>query len=91
MDEIENMEVGAWNLETEEWGDENDPTSDWSLANTHATFSHKDSCEFIFWLGKGEMHIERLKDLKELGFSSEFVERCKYASEQGFNYINFYS
>lgn len=83
---FEDMKVRAWKLTPEEWGDENDPKSDWSLANLHATFSHKDACEFIF-------HVAELdwQPLKEKGFSGKFIQRCIDASNAGYHYVCFYT
>lgn len=69
------------------WGDETSKESDWSLCNAFATFTHKDSCEFIFYIGCEQT----LEDLKQRGFSKEFLKHCHEAAAISCNYILFYN
>ncbi len=52
MNIIKDMNICQTNFDN--WGDENSPTSNWSLANKYATYSHKEDCEFIFYIGTHE-------------------------------------
>lgn len=60
---------------------------DWDLAQEHATFSHKDACEFMFYIADEES----IDNLKSEGFSEELVKVCDHARKSGYNYICLYS
>lgn len=87
------MEVAEFELEPEEWGDESDPRSDWSLANQFATFQHTDACEFIFYIGKSDNDggFDAVETLEAQGFSKEFLERCKRVQKAGYKYVCFHT
>lgn len=90
MNPIERMDIAE--IEYTYWGDETDTFSDWSLMNKHATFSHKDACEFIFWIGDpsdNECKTNRLEELKQLEFSSHFLIACYEAQKLGYRYLCF--
>lgn len=83
---ITDMRVGQFNLlEFEREG------RDWQLAHEHATFSHREACEFIFYLGADLIkHLRTMAEYKELGFSRNFLSACAEAYEKGFTYVCFY-
>ena len=88
MNKIRNMSVGQIYMNPEDWGDENDPTSDWCLVQTVSCFSHdKDACEFIVCVTEDDY----LNTFKEAGLSDNIVNICKRAKDQGFSYLCFYS
>lgn len=68
------------------WGDENSPDSTWSLCNIHATFSHKDACEFIFHLPSGYR-----EHYKALGFNDDFIDILTDAYTYHYKYVCIYS
>lgn len=88
---MENMEVGAVEFANGFTSPEGE-SKDWHLANLHATFSHKEACEFIFWVGSDEESRQRrLEELKELGFSSDFLGEIEAAQKLDFKYLCFYA
>lgn len=90
---IEPMKIGQVNYE-EFWGDENDPSSDWSQIQHYATFGHKDddACEFIIHLGNvDDGSREEILKAFEIVFSSVFMDCCHQASEAGYKYLCFYA
>lgn len=84
---MKNMKVAMVELNETDWGDESDPTSNWSLFNMHASFSHRDACEFILYIG--EWHIPLI--WSELGFTLEILTLMIEAKNKGYNYICFYN
>ncbi len=91
MLEITNMDIGQ--VEYEGFADGKDGSHDWELALIHATYRHKDACEFIFYLGsEGEnTYLEYFEKYKALGFSSTFLDYIAEAQLLKFNYLNFYA
>lgn len=93
-EEIQEMSVGQINY-TDFFGDEDDPTSDWSLANEHATFKHTGACEFIFYVGDKDddedAHQFYIDKFEKAGFSETFIKVVKEGQSDGFNYLNFYA
>lgn len=83
---IDNMMVAMVDY-TDEWGDENDPASDWSQIQHYCCFSHKEACEFILHLGDDDETIKAY----EVVLSEAMVEYCRQAQAQGYKYICFYS
>lgn len=68
------------------FGDMHHPDSDWGLLNDHATFSHKEACEFILYT---EYEDTWYKDT--VGFSDKLRELVNQAKNEGFKYICFYA
>lgn len=60
---------------------------DWRLAMEHATFQHKEDCQFLFFVSQ-EWAIA---EYKNLGFSKRFIAECEIAHKAGFQYVNFTS
>lgn len=97
LSDIKRMSVGQIDF-SEEFGKSEDiGFGDWYLAQTFATFSHKEACEFIFHVGayeKDEEGVESnffIDELKSNGFSDDFLNYCIEASRDGFKYLCFYS
>lgn len=59
---------------------------DWQLSLKYATFSHKEACEFIFYIG----NKNSLSTLEANGFSKQFLEVCREVKQKGFKYILMY-
>lgn len=78
-------QLGILNLEL--WGDLEDPKSNWSLAQKHACFSHREFCEFIFYVGD----TDHLEEYQKAGFSTSFTDLFKHAHNLGYKYICIYS
>lgn len=76
---------------SDEWGDTNDPESDWrKLMSGAATFAHTGACEFIVYLGSREH--DTLTDLEvKWRMSKEFMEYCRIARRAGFKYACFHN
>lgn len=98
---MENMKVAQCELPLENWGDESDPTSNWSLLNKYAAFSHREACEFILYVGSDEYigsaredvatDSEHIQMYEEMGFTKEVLGPCRNARKQGYKYICFWS
>jgi hypothetical protein len=69
-------------VEYHNWGDVDDPTSDWSILNKKATFSHKDACEFILWTGH---------NWRSEGCSKALADIVKDAAIANYSYICIYA
>lgn len=57
--------------------------ADWNLSVKHATFSHREACEFIFWIGDDDS----IQDWTKKGFSKTFLKVCNEAKAKGFRYL----
>jgi hypothetical protein len=89
---MEDMKVGQVNFDHGFTSDTEGETEDWRLANLHATFSHKEACEFIFWVGNTPEDREKVKGTyKVLGFSEEFLTEIALAQTLDFTYLCFYA
>lgn len=66
-----------------------DEGSDWALLNAHATFSHKEACEFILYVGSEPETLVEL--LEHFGYSKVLIDYCKAAQSLGFKYVCFYA
>lgn len=84
---ITDMRTAQYEMSTEQWGNESDPASNWALANNLATFSHTDSCKFIFYVGS----TEQIKHWATSGFSLEVIALFQQAHEANYAYICLYS
>lgn len=71
-------------VEYDNWGDESNPKSDWYLMNKHATFAHRNACEFIFYIH------DQLPDFFA-DMSDTFKKYYLEAKESGYKYILFYA
>lgn len=76
---------GEVEIDTEEWGNEHDPESDFNLAIKYASYASSDSCDFMFWLGSEILFSE------STGFSEKFCTLFKEAKKQGYEYLLIYS
>lgn len=77
---------------TEYFNEEDKLAGDWALCNKYATFSHKDACEFIFWIGSDRAaRLNRYSELAALGFSLNFLTAVKAAQARNFVYLTFYA
>jgi hypothetical protein len=72
--------------QTEILGAEDHPDSDWSLLLNHATFNHKEACEFILYT---EYEDTWYKDT--VGFSDKLREIINEAKNQGYKYVCIYA
>jgi hypothetical protein len=92
-------------IDYDNWGDENDPTSDWNLLQkksydklthrmtpspTAATMIHTEACEFILWIGSEEYN-NRIWELRKAGYSRELIKLAIQARRQGFYYLWLYA
>ena len=90
---FENMKVASYNYDN--WGDEDDPKSDWSILNAGnpdkndmgiAVFSHKEACEFIIYVnGNNWDHW------KTLGYSDKLIKLARTAKAHGYFYLCLYA
>jgi len=87
MIHVENMRVAQIGIDSHEWGDEDDPKSDWRIVQEICCFSHREACEFILPVGEDDY----IKTFKEAGLSEKFLKWCKEAQDEGYSYICFYS
>lgn len=69
------------------WGDEENPASDWCLLNAHASFSHREACEFILYVGCSDS-LDALIDLK---YSDLLINLAHLAYAEGYKYLCLYS
>ena len=83
---MEDMKVLMHYPDEDDWGDEQSEESNWWLATQHSTFSHRDACEFIFYVGDA-FHLTRYSDL---GFNEAFLSPMRQAREMQYKYICFY-
>lgn len=60
--------------------------SDLILASDNATFTHKEACEYIFYIGS----VEAIEDLYSKNFSNTFLLHCTSAKSTVYKYICFY-
>jgi hypothetical protein len=76
-----------------DFGDLDKPISDWRLSLEYATFTHKEACEFIFFVGSEEKdtHEFLMRDYEAKGFSQEFLAECRKAWNWGYKYICLYA
>ena len=81
--EFGNMRVASYNYEN--WGEDDDPKSDWSLLNKMAVFRHVDECEFILYVDG-----DNWDHWKEAGYSDELIGLTKAAKDQGYKYLCLY-
>jgi len=66
--------------------------TDWRLSLEHATFIHKEACEFIFYVGVDkDSYDAMIKKYAELGFSEDFIKACKKAYTLHYNYTCLYA
>ena len=78
------------------WGDDDiNSDSDWALCMKHATFLHKEECEFIFYIGSDDegcnYREDTLEEYTRLGFSEEFLQLVKDAQAQKYVYLLIYN
>lgn len=80
-------------VQYDNWGEEHDPKSDWSLSKKYADFYHRiGTHEFIFYI-EGSDNICSdffLQEYKEQGFSETFLSVCKEAQRRGYRYVCLY-
>lgn len=84
---MEDMKIAQ--IHYENWGEENDLKSDWNIIQELACFSHKDSCDFILYIGMD--NGEDLERFSTAGLSGEAWEYCRKAKQEGYKYICFYA
>jgi len=84
---MDDMQVAMYKTDEEEWGNIEESSSNWSLCMDHATFQHKDSCEFIFYIGD----IHAIEYYENLGFTESFLAQMKKAKQLQYAYICFYN
>ena len=60
-----------------------DESVNWQYCMCHATFVHKEACEFIIHSGDYEFVTSRCREMKEFGCTEDFIKAYKHAAEQG--------
>lgn len=86
------MKIAQYSFEQEDWGSEDDPKSDWNLAQIFNTYSHTTECEFIFAIGYDKASREfELDKYKQAGFSENFLNIIKTAQALDYDYICIYT
>lgn len=91
---IKPMNAAEVSLNGDEWGDNDDPESDWTIAHSSATFVHSDACEFIFYIGDKNFEGSQkssLEFLKDAGHSEHFLAYFKAAQQAGYKWLNLYT
>lgn len=82
---MENMKVA--NVEFDNWGEDDDPTSNWNKFMTSNTFAHSESCEFILYCGD-ELAIQNWAYCL---FSEDVINILKEAKAAGYKYVCFHT
>ena len=62
-------------------------SKDWKLCNRHASFSHKEASEFIFYVGEPQS----MQAYKDHGFSERFLKVLRSARRNKFKYVCVYA
>lgn len=68
-----------------------DESVNWQYCMCHATFSHKEACEFIIHSGDAEFVNHRSEEMKEFGCTKDFIDAYRKAAKQGAIRILFYA
>jgi hypothetical protein len=68
-----------------------DDNVNWQYCRAHATFSHREACEFIIHCGEPSYWKERIKQMKEYGCTKDFIEEYEKAAEAGAVRVLFYA
>lgn len=79
---MKNFNCAEITLTLEQWGDENDPYSNWTLIKDAACFTHNYACEFIIHVGSDEFRHDHF-------LNYEIKKLCLEAFTLGFNYVCF--
>lgn len=82
---FEDMKVT--NVEFNNWGDENNPESNWVKFLNNNTFTHSDACEFILYCGDDVA----IKQWDGCLFSKDVIQILKEAKAAGFKYVCFHT
>jgi ABC-type sulfate transport system substrate-binding protein len=82
---MEDMKVA--NVEFDNWGDEDDPESNWNKFLTDNTFSHSEACEFILYCGDDQA----IANWDGCLFSEDVINILKEAKAAGFKYVCFHT
>jgi hypothetical protein len=80
---MENMSIAIIDS-FDNWGEEGDENSNWSLLQSEACFVHQNDCAFIVQV----MEID-VKNLKKQGFTPDVIKAMKDAQKAGFSYLCF--
>lgn len=62
----------------------------WKYCMEHATFVHKDACEFIIHCGDGEFTNNTAERMMNYGCTKEFIAAYKLAAASGAVRVMFY-
>lgn len=84
MKTLDDMQVAQ--VEYSDWGKAHDLTSDWNLATHHASFSHREHCVWIFYIG----YEGKIQEYATAGFSSTFLNLCRLTASENFKYLCIY-
>lgn len=69
-----------------------DENVNWKYCMNHATFTHKEACEFIFSIAEEDEYFELdVTNMKEQGCTSAFINSLKQARSHGAKYVLFYA
>lgn len=68
--------------------DEEDPNWHWCLA--HATFTHRDACEFVLHIGSDSYWQRQADEMRSGGCTAEFVDAYLTAKNAGAVRVIFY-
>jgi hypothetical protein len=68
-----------------------DENVNWRFCMEHATFTHKDACEFIIHCGDSEFVTNVIEGMKVFGCTKEFIAAYKLAADSGAVRVLFYA
>lgn len=55
----------------------------WQYCMQHATFSHKEACEFIIHIGDDEFIANCIQEMQEFGCTEDFIRAYREAKATG--------
>jgi hypothetical protein len=72
--------------------DFNDDDTNWQYCRDNATFSHRESCEFILhtFLGEDEYFESNINEMKSLGCTEDFIKTYRDARLCGASRVLFW-
>ena len=68
-----------------------DESVNWKYCMCHATFSHKEACEFIIHSGDNDFVEHKVEEMKEFGCTEDFINAYKMAAASGAIRVLFWS
>jgi hypothetical protein len=68
-----------------------DESINWKYCRCHATFSHKEACEFIIHSGDPEFVENTVDEMVSFGCTKDFIESYKLAAASGAVRVLFWS